>query len=70
MPQKINPETLQLVKVYETVSEAMKENPELTDNFENALFLGTSNMSISKFEWLSHGKISNLIRQKTISDFF
>jgi hypothetical protein len=57
-------------QVRQGIREAMKENPELTDNFENALFLGTSNMSISKFEWLSHGKISNLIRQKTISDFF
>ena len=57
-------------QVRQGIREAMKENPELTDNFENALFLGASNMSISKFEWLSHGKISNLIRQKTISDFF
>jgi len=27
-------------------------------------------MSISKSEWLSHGNILKLMKQKTISDFF
>jgi len=44
--QKINPETLQLIKVYESVSEAMKENPSIKRPsiqkaiIENTIYLG------------------------------
>jgi hypothetical protein len=48
----------------------MKKNPILADNFDQALTLASKKMSISHLEWLSHGNIGKLMRQKTISDFF
>ena len=47
-----------------------KQNVYLIDNFKNALFLASNKMSISTSEWLSHGNISNMMRQKTMYDFF
>ncbi|MGH1568150.1 MAG: hypothetical protein ACRBBZ_02975 [Nitrosopumilus sp.] len=57
-------------QVREGVREAMTQTPIVADNFEDALSLASSKMSISKSEWLLHGNIIELIRQKTISDFF
>jgi len=57
-------------QVREGVREAMKQKPVISDNFDNALILASNKMSISKSEWLSHGNISKIIRQKTLSDFF
>ena len=57
-------------QVREGVREAMTQTPIVADNFEDALSLASSKMSISKSEWLLHGNIVELIRQKTISDFF
>jgi hypothetical protein len=48
----------------------MKQKPAISDTFDHALILASNKMSISKTEWLSHGKISQIIRQKTLSDFF
>ena len=57
-------------QVREGIREAMKQNPVIADNFDHALNLASDKMSISKSEWLSHGNISKLMRQKTLSDFF
>ena len=57
-------------QVREGIREAMKQKPILSDNFDNALHVASQKMSISKSEWLSHGNISALMRQKTLSDFF
>ena len=57
-------------QVREGIREAMKKTPIIADNFESALVLASNKMSISKSEWLSHGNISKIIRQKTLSDFF
>ncbi|TFH01513.1 MAG: hypothetical protein E4G77_03405, partial [Nitrosopumilus sp.] len=57
-------------QVREGIREAMSQNPVLADDFEHALLLASSKMSISRSEWLSHGNIVELMRQKTISDFF
>ncbi len=57
-------------QVREGIREAMNQNPIFADNFEHALLLASNKMSIRKSEWLSHGKILELVRQKTISDFF
>jgi hypothetical protein len=57
-------------QVREGVREAMNQSPLIADDFEHALLLASNKMSISKSEWLSHGKILELMRQKTISDFF
>ena len=57
-------------QVREGIREAMKQNPIISDDFEHALLLASNKMSISKSEWLSRGNIVNLMRQKTLSDFF
>lgn len=57
-------------QVREGIREAMKQNPIVANNFESALNLASNKMSISKLEWLSHGNISKLMKQKTLSDFF
>ncbi|QLH06974.1 Nre family DNA repair protein [Nitrosopumilus ureiphilus] len=57
-------------QVREGIREAMKQNPVFADNFDSALALASNKMSISKSEWLSHGNILKLMRQKTLSDFF
>ena len=57
-------------QVREGIREAMKQKPILSDNFDNALHVASQKMSISKSEWLSHGNILKLMKQKTISDFF
>ena len=57
-------------QVREGIREAMKETPIIANNFEQALDLASKKLSISKSEWLAHGNISKLMRQKTLSDFF
>ncbi len=57
-------------QVREGIREAMSQTPLIADDFENALLLASNKMSISKHEWLSHGNILGLMRQKTLSDFF
>ncbi|MGY5152129.1 MAG: hypothetical protein ACW9XA_07665 [Candidatus Nitrosopumilus sp. bin_6a] len=57
-------------QVREGIREAMNQTHMIADNFENALVLASNKTSISKSEWISHGHIVELIRQKTISDFF
>ena len=57
-------------QVREGVREAMNQTPLISNDFEHALLLASNKMSIAKSEWLSHGNIIELMRQKTISDFF
>ena len=57
-------------QVREGIREAMKGNSTISDDFDAALSLASSKMSISKSEWLAHGNILGLMRQKTLSDFF
>jgi len=57
-------------QVREGIREAMKQEPIISDTFENALNIASQKMSISKTEWLSHGNTLMMMRQKTMSDFF
>jgi len=57
-------------QVREGIREAMKQNPIISDSFENALNVASQKMSISKTEWLSHGDTVMMMRQKTMSDYF
>ena len=57
-------------QVREGIREAMNQNPVIVANFDDAISLASNRTSISKSEWLSHGNISKLMRQKTLSDFF
>ncbi len=56
-------------QVREGVREAMRRTPVFADDFNHALSLAAQKTSISESEWLSHGNILGLIRQKTLSDF-
>ncbi len=57
-------------QVREGIREAMKKMPIVADDFGHALSLASQKMSISKSEWLAHGNVLGLIRQKVLSDFF
>jgi len=57
-------------QIREGIRSAMKQKPILTDSFEKALDVAIQPMSISIKEWLAHGDIIKLMRQKIISDFF
>ena len=57
-------------QVREGIREAMKQNPTISETFDSALRIASQKMSISNSEWLSHGEISNMLRQKTMYDFF
>ncbi|MBA4460588.1 MAG: hypothetical protein H2B00_02740 [Nitrosopumilaceae archaeon] len=57
-------------QVREGIREAMKTTPLLADNFDNSLLVASNHTSISTSEWISHGNIVKLMRQKTLSDFF
>jgi len=57
-------------QIREGIREAMKQQPAIASSFENALDIASKPMSISRKEWLAHGSIVQLMKQKTISDFF
>ena len=57
-------------QIREGIRSAMRQKPVIAENFENALDIASSKMSISKNEWISKGNIIKLIKQKTIVDFF
>ena len=57
-------------QIREGIREAMRQFPTISDNFDHSLNLASSKMSISKNEWLAHGHILELSKQKTMSDFF
>ncbi len=57
-------------QIREGIRSALKKKPIIADSFNHAMFLASKMMSISKSEWLFQGNIGQLMRQKTISDFF
>lgn len=56
-------------QVREGIREAMKNNFTIAENFDNALEIATIKMSISSKEWLKHGNMNLLQKQKTLTDF-
>ena len=57
-------------QVRQGIREAMKQHPIIANNFSEAMDLASKKMSVGKSEWISHGKMSLLMRQKTLHDFF
>ncbi len=57
-------------QVREGVRAAMGMPPAITDGFERSLDAACAPLGVSKQEWLSHGSILRLVRQRTLSDFF
>ena len=56
--------------VREGIREAMKYSPHEVFSLDESIDLSTKRMSISKNEWLSHGKMLKLVEQTSMSDFF
>ena len=57
-------------QVRQGVRETMKQSPVVSDSFDQCLIQAAGKTSITKNEWLRHGRILEMVRQKTISDFF
>jgi len=56
-------------QVREGIREVMKQKPQIITKFNGALEIASAKTSISKNEWIKNGKITNMIRQKTLSEF-
>ncbi len=56
-------------QVREGIRQAMRQEPVMSDNLDHGLQLASERTSISRTEWLLHGKISGLAGQKIMSDF-
>ncbi len=57
-------------QIREGVRQAMRQAPAIKDDMEHSLDAACRHLGISKNEWLSHGVILRMMRQKTITDFF
>ena len=56
-------------QIREGIREVMKQKPEIVEGFNLALEIASTKTSVSKKEWILNGNITNLIRQKILSDF-
>jgi len=57
-------------QVREGIREAMKQKPQIITKFNEALEIAATKTSVSKNEWIKNGKITDMIRQKTLLDYF
>jgi len=48
----------------------MKQKPQIITKFNDALEIAATKTSVSKNEWIKNGNITNLMRQKTLLDYF
>ena len=48
----------------------MKQKPQNITKFNDALEIAAAKTSVSKNEWIKNGKIIDMIRQKTLLDYF
>jgi hypothetical protein len=56
-------------QVREGIREAMKQQPQIISDYNQALDVASAKTSVSKKEWIANGDMTNIIRQKTLSDF-
>ena len=56
-------------QVREGIREAMKQKPKITSDFNQALNIASAKTSVTKKEWIRNGNMTNMVRQKTLSDF-
>jgi len=56
-------------QVREGIREAMKQKPQIITKFNNALEIAAAKTSVSKNEWIKNGKMTDMVRQKTMLDF-
>jgi len=56
-------------QVREGIREAMKQKPQIITKFNEALEIAATKTSVSKNEWIKNGKMTDMVRQKTMLDF-
>ena len=56
-------------QVREGIREAMKQQPQIISDYNQALDVASAKTSVSKKEWIANGDMTNIIRQKTLLDF-
>jgi hypothetical protein len=56
-------------QVREGIREAMKQQPQIISDYNQALDVASAKTSVSKKEWIANGDMTNVIRQKTLLDF-
>ena len=56
-------------QVREGLRDTMKQKPNITSDFNHAVQLASTKTSVTKKEWIANGNITNMVRQKTLSDF-
>ena len=56
-------------QVREGIREAMKQKPQIITKFNDALKIAAAKTSVSKNEWIKNGKITDMVRQKTLLDY-
>jgi len=57
-------------QIREAIRVAMQKNPYIAQNFDDAVSFASQRMSVSKTEWLSRGSLLQMLKQKSISEFF
>ena len=56
-------------QVREGIREAMNQKPKIISDFNQALDIASAKTSVTKKEWIRNGNMTNMVRQKTLSDF-
>jgi len=57
-------------QIREAIRNAMRWEPYIAENLDDGINLASRRMSVSKPEWLSRGMLLNILKQKSISDYF
>ena len=57
-------------QIREAIRAAMKKEPYIAQNFVDGVNFASKRMSVSKSEWLSRGMLLEMLKQKSISEFF
>ena len=57
-------------QIREAIRTAMQKDPYIAQNFDDAVTFASQRMSISKTEWLCRGRLLQMLKQKSISEFF
>ena len=57
-------------QIREAIRNAMKWEPYIAENLDDGINFATRRMSVSKSEWLPRGMLLNMLKQKSISDYF
>ena len=57
-------------QIREAIRAAMKKEPYIAESFDDGANFASKRMSVSKSEWLSRGRFLEMLRQKSISEFF